>query len=199
MRSMKGSTTKLYHWAIHKASSTKAPFWLALLFGLELFLFVPLDAILMFFCLQKRNNILLYIMIATLASTISGLIGYLFGYFLWDLVGHWIVPHLISTGTFERLSGHMVQYENWAIFFGALIPFPLKALSLVGGVFQLGIFPFITFLAAARLIRFALIGGLMAVWGEKVKLFVDKHFHRIFMVIGAKVAVAILFFWVLAR
>lgn len=199
MRPMKRSTTKLYNWAIHKASSTKAPLWLALLFAMELFLFIPLDAILMFFCLQKRNNILLYIMIATLASTISGLVGYLFGHFLWDLVGNWVVPHIISTGTFDRLSGHMVEYENWAVFFGALIPFPLKALSLVGGVFHLGIFPFITFLAAARLIRFALIGGLMAVWGEKVKIFVDKHFHRIFMVIGAKVAVAILFFWVLAR
>jgi len=196
---MKSSTTKLYNWAIHKASSSKAPLWLGLLFSLELVLFIPLDAILMFFCLQKRNNILLYIMIATLASTISGLIGYLAGHFLWDLIGGWVVPNLISTGTFERLSGHMIQYESWAIFFGALIPFPLKALSLVGGVFKLGIAPFITFLAAARLIRFALIGGVMAIWGEKVKLFVDKHFHRIFMLIGAKVAVAILFFWVLAR
>lgn len=199
MRPMKRSTTKLYNWAIEKASSTKAPLWLGVLFSLELVLLIPLDAIMMFFCLQKRSNILLYIMIATIASTISGLIGYLFGYFLWDLIGNWVVPHIISTGTFERLSGHMVEYENWAVFFGALIPFPLKALSLVGGVFKLGIIPFVTFLAAARLIRFALIGGLMAVWGEKVKLFVDRHFHRIFMVLGAKIAVAILFFWVLAR
>ena len=53
---VKKSTTKLYHWAIQKASSTKAPLWLALLFALELVLFVPLDAILMFFCLQKRSN-----------------------------------------------------------------------------------------------------------------------------------------------
>jgi membrane protein YqaA with SNARE-associated domain len=196
---MKASTTKLYNWAIHKASSTKAPLWLGLLFALELFLFIPLDAILMFFCLQKRNNIFLYMMIATLASTISGLVGYLLGHFLWDLIGNWVVPHVISTGTFERLSGHMVQYENWAVFIGGLVPFPLKALSLVGGVFNLGILPFITCLAAARLIRFALIGGFVAMWGEKVKLFVDRHFHRIFMVIGAKVAVAILFFWVLAR
>jgi membrane protein YqaA with SNARE-associated domain len=196
---MKKSTTKLYNWAIQKASSTKAPFWLALLFLLELVLFIPLDAILMFFCLQKRNNILLYIMIATIASTISGLIGYLLGHFLWDLIGNWVVPHVVATATFDRLSGHIQHYENWAVFFGSLVPFPLKALSLVAGVFQLGILPFITYLAAARLLRFTLVGGAMAIWGEKMKLLVDKHFHRIFMLIGAKVAAAILFFWALAR
>jgi hypothetical protein len=39
----------------------------------------------------------------------------------------------------------------------------------------------------------------MALLGEKVKIFVDRHFHRLFMLIGAKVAIALLFFWILAR
>jgi membrane protein YqaA with SNARE-associated domain len=196
---MKQSTTRLYNWGIQKASSEKAPLWLAFLFVLEIALFIPLDAILMFFCLQKRSNIFLYIMIATIASTLSGLVGYLFGHFLWDLIGTWVVPHIISTSVFAKISLHMQQYENWAIFFGALIPFPLKALSLVAGVFQLGIGPFVTFFALARLIRFSIIGGAMAMWGEKVKSFIDRHFHRIFILIGAKFAIAMFFFWVLAR
>lgn len=196
---MQKSATRIYNWAIHKASSTKAPFWLALLFGLELALFIPLDAVLMFFCLQKRDTIFLYVMIATIASTISGVVGYLFGHFLWDLIGSWVVPHLIATGTFDRLSNHFQHYENWAVFIGSLIPFPLKALSLVAGVFRLGVVPFTFCLVSARLLRFALLGGAMALWGEKVKLFVDRHFHRIFMVIGAKAAIAILFFWVLTK
>lgn len=196
---MKQSTTKLYNWAIEKASSTKAPLWLALLFALELFLLIPLDAVLMFFCLQRRSNIILYIMIATIASTLSGLVGYLMGHFLWDLISGWVIPNLISSASFEQFSGHMQVYENWAVFIGGLLPFPIKALSLVAGVFKLGILPFMTCLAAARLVRFTLIGGAMALYGEKVKLFVDRHFHRLFMLVGAKVAAAIIFFWVLAR
>lgn len=196
---MKQHSARLYSWAIDKASSTKAPFWLGLLFSMELFLFIPLDAILMFFCLQKRSHIFLYILIATIASTLSGLIGYLFGHFLWDLVGNWVVPHLISSGSFERMSGHIQHYENWAVFFGALAPFPLKILSLTGGVFHLGVVPFVTCLALARLIRFTLIGAAMAFWGEKVKAFVDRHFHRLFMLLGAKIALAFLFFWVLTK
>ena len=181
MGSVKKSTTKLYNWAIQKASSKKAPLWLALLFALEIILFVPLDAILMFFCLQKRNNIFLYIMIATVASTVSGLAGYLLGHFLWDLIGGWVVPHLISASSFANLSGHFQHYENWAVFFGSLVPFPLKALSLVAGVFHLGIGAFVTCLAAARILRFALVGGAMALWERKGKNLsrppLPPHFH----------------------
>lgn len=199
LQTMKRHSIKLYNWALEKASSDKAPLWLGLLFGLELFLLIPLDAVMMFFCLQKRGNIFLYIMIAAIASTLSGLAGYLLGHFLWDLIGGWVVPHLLSTATFERMSGHILEYENWAVFFGSFLPFPLKALSLVAGVFHLGILPFITCLTIARILRFAITGVAMAFWGEKVKTFVDRHFHSIFMVIGAKIAAATLLFWVLAR
>lgn len=196
---MKRSTTRLYNWALEKAGSPKAPFWIALLFSLELILFIPLDAILVFFCLQNRKNIFLYVSIAAIASTLSGLMGYLLGHFLWDLIGPYVVPHLISTSFFDRLSLHFQLYENWAVFFGALLPFPLKALSLVAGIFHLGIMPFAICLGLARLVRFSLVGGAMALWGESVKKFVERHFHRIVVVIGAKIAAAFLFFWAIAQ
>lgn len=196
---MKRHSAKLYNWAMDKAASEKAPLWLGLLFIMELFLLIPLDAVMMFFCSQKRGNIFLYVLIAMFASTLSGLIGYLFGHFLWDLIGNWVVPNLISVASFERMTGHIQAYENWAVFFGALVPFPLKVLSLAGGVFHLGVAPFVTFLALARLVRFGLIGGAMAFWGERVKQLVDRHYHSIFLVLGAKIAAAALFFWVLAK
>lgn len=195
---MKNGTTKLYNWAIEKASSPKSTLWLALLFSLELILLIPLDAVMMFFCLQKRSHILLYIFIATLASTLSGLIGYLIGHFLWDLIGNWVVPHLISTSTFTNLSNHLQDYESLAVLFGGFAPFPLKALSLAAGVFHLGALSFISYLAIARLARFAIIGATMAMWGKKVKVFVDKYFHHIFLLVGAKIAAGILFFWAIA-
>lgn len=196
---MRTHTTKLYNWALAKAGSNKSPLWISLLFFLEIALFLPLDAVLMFFCLQNRKKTFLYILLATVASTFSGLIGYLLGHFLWDLVGPYVVPHLISTASFHRVSGHFQAYENWAIFFGALIPFPLKVLTLSAGVFQLGVLPFITYFMIARLIRFLLIGGTMLIWGDAVKNFLERHFHRVILVIGAKVAVAFLFLWAVAK
>lgn len=196
---MRENTQKLYGWATHKALSTKAPFWLGLLFFLELLLFFPLDALMIFFCSQKKANIFLYILIATIASTLSGMIGYVLGHFLWDLVGPYIVPHIISSASFERVFSHMHEYGFWAVFFGALLPFPLKLLSVVAGVFQLGLFPFIGYLVLARFLRFSFIGILMAFWGEQVKNFFDRHFHRLFVLLGAKIAGALLFLWAVAQ
>jgi membrane protein YqaA with SNARE-associated domain len=191
--------SKLYSWAMQKATSTKAPLWIGLLFFLEIVLFIPLDAILMFFCLQNRSKIFHYIVIASIASLMSGLIGYFLGHFLWDMVGSYIVPHLVSTHSFDKVTFQFQKYESWAVFFGGLIPFPLKALSLGAGVFRLGVVPFTLSLAAARFLRFVLIGGAMAIWGEQVKIFVEKHFQRILMLIGAKIAMIFLLFWVLAK
>lgn len=199
MEPMRAQTAKLYSWALVRANSPKAPLWLALFFVLEIFLFIPLDAVLLFFCSQRKNNILLYVLLAAFFSTISGLIGYFFGHFLWDLAGSYVVPHLISTATFDRFSGHLQHYENGAIFFGALLPFPLKVLSLTAGVFHLGALNFACYFALGRLLRFALTGCAMAFWGDKVRGFVDRHFHRLFLIVGAKVALMALFLWAFAR
>lgn len=195
---MKEHTARFYNWVLEKANSSKAPLWVALLFTLELFLFIPLDAVLIFFCLQDKKKTFLFVLLAAIASTVSGLIGYLIGHFLWDLLGPYIVPSLIPLSTFENLSQHLQSYESWAVFFGSLIPFPLKALSITAGAFQLGFFPFALFLFLARLLRFSLIGSAMVLWGEKVKNFVDKHFQKIFVAIGAKIAMALVLFWALA-
>jgi membrane protein YqaA with SNARE-associated domain len=196
---MEKGHSKLYHWAIQKANSPYAPFWVGLLFFMELVLFIPLDAILMFFCLENRKRIFLYVAIAAIASVLSGLVGYLAGHFLWDLIGTYIVPHLISHHAFARISNHFQLYENWAVFIGALIPFPLKALSLTAGVFHLGLLPFFLCLSLARALRFLVIGAAILYWGEKIKNFVGRHFHRIIMILGAKIAMVFFLFWILAK
>ncbi len=196
---MRENTAKIYLWATHKASSTKAPLWICLLFLLEIFLFVPLDAILMFFCLQNPRKTFLYVLLAAVASTVSATLGYLLGHFLWDIISPYTVPCLISTSTFNRISNHFQLYENLAVFLGTLLPFPLKALSLLGGVFHLKLIPFIGCILTARLLRFGLVGSAMLLWGQKVKTFLDRHFQKVFILIGAKIALAITFFWIIAE
>lgn len=196
---MRAQTEKLYQWALQKAESQRAPYWMALLFFLEILLIIPLDAVLIFFCLQNRKKVLSYVVIATIASTLSGIGGYMIGHFLWDLIGPYVVPHFISLSTFDRITYHLEAYESWAIFLGGLLPFPLKALSLASGVFHLGWSTFAFWFITARLLRFSLIGLAMTFWGEKVKRFLDRHFHRLMMLLGAKIAAAFLFFWAIAQ
>ncbi|MEN9654927.1 MAG: hypothetical protein RL235_1039 [Chlamydiota bacterium] len=196
---MQAASAKLYRWATEKANAKHAPLWVGIIFFLELILFMPMDAVLMFFCLQNRSRALWYVLIAALASMLSALCGYLIGHFLWDLIGDYIVPHFISHHAFDRIAGHFQQYEHWAVFLGSFLPLPLKALSLSAGVFELGALQFIAWVGLARLFRFMIVGGSMILWGETVKTFVDRHFHRILVAIGAKVVAISLFVWLMAR
>lgn len=196
---MAANTGRLYQWAIQRTESRRAPLWIGLIFFLELILFIPLDAILMFFCLQNRKRIFLYVLIASVASSLSGLCGYLLGHFLWDIVGPYIVPHLVSASFFERFAAHYQNYEAWAVFFGALMPIPMKVLSLSAGIFHLGLAPFLVFLFLARLVRFSLVGGAMYLWGDAVKGFIDRHFRGLFLIIGAKIALGFAFFYAISQ
>ena len=193
------NTGRLYNWAIQRTESRRAPLWIGLLFFLELVLFIPLDVILMFFCLQNRQRIFLYVLIASIASTMSAICGYLLGHFLWDMIGSYIVPHFIPASFFDHFASHYQNYESWAIFIGSILPIPLKILSLSAGIFHLGLIPFIVCVFLARSLRFSLVGASMYLWGENVKTFVDRHFSGLLVILGAKIAIGLAFFYTIAQ
>lgn len=195
---MRKRTEKLYLWAQERAASKRAPFWMALLFFLEILLFLPLDALFVFFSLQDKRKIFLYAAIAVVASTLSGLIGYSIGYLLWDWVSPYLIPHWIGAASFAKISHQLQMYEEGAVFLGALLPFPLKILSLAAGVFHLHPLPFLAALLTARVLRFFSLGTALALWGERIKAFLDRHFRKFFLAIGLKVAVALSFLWALS-
>jgi len=195
---IKAATTKLYNWATAKASSSRAPLWVGLLFFLELFLLLPLDAVMIFFCLQNPKKTFLYILIASVASTLSGILGYLIGHFLWDLLNPYLVPHLISASYFAQVTDYLQNYSSWAVFITSLLPLPLKAISLASGTFHLHLGGFIFGLLAARLIRFTFIGMIVLRWGQKVKMFLDKHHHNLSMMLILKLVAAAIFIWFFA-
>lgn len=183
---------------------SKGPFplsslWLGLIFALEIVLIIPLDAVLMLFCLQKSEKRFLYATIATLGSAVSSICGYLLGWLLWDAIGSFVIKHLISPDFFNNLTQHYAHNEKLAVLFGALLPLPLKAVSLSAGFCQIPFLPFLACILVARGIRFFLVAGAVHKWGGKISLFIDKHFSRLVVAIGAKVALTVLFFFLLSR
>lgn len=190
---------KIYNWASQKVSSPYAPMWLGIIFFLETILFIPLDPLLMLFCYENKTKRFLYAFIATIASTLCAIVGYFIGYFLWDTIGSFIVGHLISTEFFNRLVSHYNLYENWVVLIGSFLPLPFKAIVLSAGFCQVGLISFITCVFIARGARFFGIAQLMYLWGPEVKDFVDRHFNRIVVAVGAKIAIIFTFFWVLGN
>ena len=190
---------KVYEWACQKAFSPMAPLWLALIFLLEMFLFLPMDALLMLFCMHNPQRRFIYAAVATLSSIVIGLIGYWVGYFLWDSVGTFVTEHLISTDFFNRLVDHYNSHEFIAVFMGSFLPIPFKAVTISAGFCKLSLGGFVTAMFFARAIRFFVIAELMQRWGVQIKAFVDKYFGHLIMAFGAKTALTFAFFWILGN
>ncbi len=169
--------------------------WLALIFSAEIFLLIPLDAVLLFFCIHNRKKMVLYPFLAAAASTLSALIGFFVGYVLWEGVGPFVIKYLISEQSFTYVTHHFENLQHITTFLGAFLPLPMKLLSVSAGICKFNLFFFSTTVFAARLMRFSLVALAAFIWGEKVKAFTDKHFHKIFLLVLAKVAIIFGVFW----
>jgi membrane protein YqaA with SNARE-associated domain len=191
------ATRRVYDWACQKAYSPRAPLWLAFIFFLEMFLFLPMDALLMLFCLHNPERRFVYAFVATLSSLIIGLIGYALGCFLWDSIGNFVITHVVSASFFNRLVEQYNAHEQIAVFIGSLLPLPFKAVTISAGFCQLSLSGYILFLTLGRALRFFLIAELMQRWGTQIKAFIDRHFRRLMWALGAKVALTGAFFWIL--
>lgn len=193
------SARKVYIWASQKAFSPMAPFWLALIFFLEMFLFLPMDALLMLFCMHNPERRFTYACVATLSSLLIGLIGYAVGYLLWDSIGEFVTAHLISKDFFNRLIDHYNEHEHLAVFLGSLLPIPFKAITISAGFCKLPLSGYLSALFFARALRFFVIAELMQRWGTQIKGFVDRYFGGLMWALGAKMVLTFMFFWVLGN
>jgi membrane protein YqaA with SNARE-associated domain len=195
---MFNAAKRLYEWASNKAKLRLAPLWLGVIFLTELIFFIPMDAILLLFCLENPARRYYYAAMATAASAITGTIGYFLGHIAWDFLQPYILDHWISMAFFNRITEHYLAVQNWAVFCGAFLPVPYKAITLSAGVCHLSFIPFLGAILAARISRFFLIAKSTEKWGLQIKAFIDKHFHRFVVGIGIKIAFALSFFWALS-
>jgi membrane protein YqaA with SNARE-associated domain len=195
---MFGAAKKFYLWASLKTNSRFAPVWLGVIFLFELIFFIPLDAVLLLFCLENPARRYLYALMATLSSLMTGMIGYYLGHIAWDFLHPYILDHWISTSLFNRITIHYQAVQNWAVFLGALLPVPYKAITLSAGVCHLSLFSFVVAVMLGRWVRFFIIVKAIEKWGMQIKSFMDRHFHRLLVAVGIKIAFALSFFWALS-
>jgi membrane protein YqaA with SNARE-associated domain len=168
----------LYDWMGSRVTSRYADTWLMFLFFIESSLFiVPVDPMLILFCIHNRMRSWYYAGIATIASVIGGLFGYILGWGVWDLIGKQLVGLLISQDVFTKMLAYYHKHEALAVLIGGLTPIPYKAVTISAGFCQLPLVPFICYSLIARGLRFFLIAGAIYYFGERIKAYIDRYFN----------------------
>lgn len=185
----------IYDWMASKVHTRYAIWWLAGLFFIEASCFIiPVDPLLILFCLERQKRSLFYASIATISSVLGGIVGYVIGWRLWESIGIVLVKWLISETTFENIRLKYALYQTWAVLIAGFTPVPYKAVTISAGFCRLPFIPFILFSILARGARFFLIAGTIRLWGPQIKIFIDRYFNLLVVLF----ATLVLFFaWIL--
>lgn len=189
----------LYDWTMRQAARPRADRALAVVSFLESSVFpIPPDVMLIPMCLANRQRAFHYALICTVASVIGGLFGYAIGYFLIETLGKWIIDLYGYAEKWQAFEAAYDEWGVWIILIKGLTPIPYKIVTIASGAAHFSLGVFIIASIATRGLRFFLVAGLLRLYGEPIRDFIEKRLTIlgiIFVVvlIGGFVAVRYLF------
>lgn len=171
---------KLYDWVLHWAETPYGPLALFLLALAESSFFpIPPDPLLIALCLGAIKKSWRFAFYASVASVIGGMIGYLIGYAVWDLVDSFFFKYIpgFTESLFQSVMDNFHVHGFWYVFLAGFTPIPYKVFTIASGVFKLNFFLFLLASTISRSLRFFLEAGLLRKFGPGIKTFIDKYFN----------------------
>jgi len=125
--------------------------------------------------LSARTRAWRYALVATIASVLGGLFGYLIGAVAFDQIAQ---PILVSMGKSDAIAEYAQRFNDvgmWTILTAGVTPFPFKVITIMSGATSMSLPLFITTAIVARAIRFFLVAGLLYVFGPPIRDFIEKY------------------------
>lgn len=166
-----------YDWVLHWADTPYGVWALFLLAVAESSFFpVPPDVLLIALTLSRPKRWFRYALICSVGSVLGGVIGYVIGLGLWEAARPLFIPYAFSQATFDRVVALYDKHDFWIVFIAAFTPIPYKAITITAGVCQISFVMFLVASVIGRSARFFLVAGLIRVFGEKMKTFIEKYF-----------------------
>lgn len=176
---------RLYDWVMGLAAHRNATGVLAVVSFVESSVFpIPPDAMLIPMALADRRKAWLYAMVATVASVLGGIVGYLIGYFLYDTLGQAILEFYGKMDKFDSFTAKYNEYGAAIVFFAGLTPFPYKVITIASGVTKMAVPVFIAASVVSRGMRFFLVCGLLYWFGPPIKDFIEKYLGWLTLIFG---------------
>lgn len=170
---------RLYDWVLHWAHTPYGTPALAVLAFCESSFFpIPPDPLLMALSLSRVRRSLWYAAICSFFSVLGGILGYWIGMELWHLVSDYFFTYIpgFTHEVFEIVRQKYNDHAFLAVFTAGFTPIPYKVFTISAGVFEIGFMTFVIASAAGRSMRFFLVAGLIRLFGEKIRNFIDKYF-----------------------
>jgi membrane protein YqaA with SNARE-associated domain len=182
---------RLYEWTLSLASRKSAEVWLAAIAFVESSVFlVPADVLFVPMALARPNRAYRFALIATVASTLGGVAGYLIGAYAFDAFAKPILIFYNKLDAFEHLKACAGRDTTMLLLVTsglAHLP-PIKVVTILSGVIEVGLVFFILSCVIARGARFFALGWALRNYGEAINSFIEE---RLGLVAGVAAGVII--------
>lgn len=174
--SFSGLVRKIYDSVIHLSSSKHALAWLFVISFVESSFFpIPPDIMLIPMILATPKKAWKIAGICTLASVIGAYLGYVIGFYFFELIAEPLLEFYGYLNKFNEFKNLYSEYGAWIVFGAGITPFPYKIITIASGVVQLNLAVFTVASIIARGLRFFLIAWLLKTYGEKMRSFIEKN------------------------
>ncbi|MGQ0740909.1 MAG: YqaA family protein [Alphaproteobacteria bacterium] len=190
----RGYIRRWYEWTMEHAKGPHAWKTLALVsFSESSFFPIPGDLFLIPMCLADRRRAFFLAGVCTLASVLGGIFGYVIGAWLYDSVGKWLIAIYGYGEQVEWFRAMYAKYGAWIILIKGLTPIPYKVVTIASGFSGYDLGAFIALSVLTRGARFYLVAGLIYVYGDRVRDFLEKRLELSLAVFLVVVVLGFLF------
>ncbi len=185
---------RLYDWTMSLAARKSAEVWLAVIAFIESSVFlVPADVLFLPMALARPQRAYRYALVATVASVLGGIAGWLLGYYAYETLAKPILEMYGKLDAFEQLRGSTSADAILLLLVTsglAHLP-PIKVVTILSGAAGINIWLFIISAVLARGARFFFLAWLLRRYGEPIRGFIEK---RLGLIAGAAALVLILLY-----
>ncbi|HIG08432.1 MAG TPA: DedA family protein [Alphaproteobacteria bacterium] len=184
----------LYNKILLISAKPKAEIFLGAIAFLESSFFpIPPDLLLLPMTLSRPLKWIRLALIATFFSVLGGIFGYFIGIFLWDTIGQTIIEFYHLENQFNLLEKNYNEEGALIVFIAGFSPIPYKLITISSGVMHLDLITFILASLTSRGARFFILTGIIRIFGDTAKKFIDKYFSFVTFILG--IIIIIVFSW----
>jgi membrane protein YqaA with SNARE-associated domain len=146
---------------------------------------IPPDVLLIALAVANPRKSFLYAGVCTAGSVCGAFLGYYIGYAFYETIGFPILDFYGVADQFQTVLDKFRENAWLTIFVAGFTPIPYKVFTIAAG-FKETID--LTTLGLASLVgrgaRFFVVGGLLYLFGPKMKEYIDKYLERLTLVLG---------------
>ncbi|WP_025562393.1 VTT domain-containing protein [Psychromonas sp. SP041] len=140
---------------------------------------IPLEAVLVPLMQARREKLWAIALMATLGCIVGALFGYALGYYLFDVVGDWVINTFSSPEQFENVRQQMQEQGFWFVMTLGIVPIPFQIAMLAAGATKYSITLFLIASAIARSIRYFGLAVVVYYAGNQAERIISKHKNKV--------------------